>query len=701
MSFTPPSDESFALRGGLDQIHPPIMMKPGALMMGFNVEMIAGVDGYRRHGGYEVVNGLPLPSNATITLVTLDAGGAGTIILGDEFLNGSGVKAYPLHHSDPVEDSLLSLYVPGDTPAAPGDTFTSGGNSFIVSTVTESLAALSGEDRANHYIAAVETARSHVDPVPGSGTMRGVVYFEGTIYAFRDNAAGTACDMYASSSAGWVQVAMPDVIYFSEGKNSVDNSTGFQAGQTVTNGSGGSATIMASTRWGGVWDSGQPAVEQSTGYLALSSITGSFAAGNTLTSGDVTAKADSANQTVSLNPGGSYKFKIYNFYADVDKNAIYGVDGKNYAFEFDGTTYIPIIPEHHQDLWPTHILDHQERLYLAYPGGDWIYSATVLDDGSVRVFNPVFDAGDWNTGQEIVATEAVTGGAVAVMCEESIWILTGDAGTWSFKKFKSTVGAIAGSVGGDSDLVFLNGSTLTMLSATSAYGDFMPSPIVPQVQPFLRLREGKVSCTTICKAKSQYRLFFTDGSSLYVAFDGNKAKGAIPGKLPVPVRCVWSSMDNGIEHMYFGSDDGFIYKMDSGDTFNEWAITGSFRLPFYHYGSPRNWKHFLRLAMEMESPVLLTGNTKIAYTLNFSYGNPEIPRGTTSEVEILGGGGFYDADYTYGSFIYSGQAITELVDHVDGVGANMSILINFEARYDKAFMFHACLVDYIKMGVVQ
>jgi hypothetical protein len=196
-------------------------------------------------------------------------------------------------------------------------------------------------------------------------------------------------------------------------------------------------------------------------------------------------------------------------------------------------------------------------------------------------------------------------------------------------------------------------------------------------------------------------LYFLDGSFLFITFDGSTAVGATTGKLPIIVRSAWSSMDSaGKENMFIGSDDGYVYKIDSGDTFNDEPITGFMRIPFYFYKSPRNWKQFLNIILEMNSPVLLTDSTDISFSLSFNYGNADIPRGVTREdVVILGGGGYYSADDTYGSFIYSGQPISQISSDIEGVGKNMSLLLNFETKYDKPFMFHACIVDFIKMGV--
>lgn len=52
-----------------------------------------------------------------------------------------------------------------------------------------------------------DAARAAITAVPGSGPVRGVWYYNGNFYAFRDNAGGTAGVMHRATSGGWVQVS--------------------------------------------------------------------------------------------------------------------------------------------------------------------------------------------------------------------------------------------------------------------------------------------------------------------------------------------------------------------------------------------------------------------------------------------------------------------------------------------------------------
>ena len=65
------------------------------------------------------------------------------------------------------------------------------------------------EDTIAAIKAAQAVRRSAIQPVPGSGPVRGVFVFNGQRYAFRDNAAGDAGKMYRATAAGWEEVTTP------------------------------------------------------------------------------------------------------------------------------------------------------------------------------------------------------------------------------------------------------------------------------------------------------------------------------------------------------------------------------------------------------------------------------------------------------------------------------------------------------------
>lgn len=415
------------------------------------------------------------------------------------------------------------------------------------------------------------------------------------------------------------------------------------------------------------------------------------------------AKVAAENYTYSLNPGGRYSCIEHNFTNIEDNDHVFGVSGANDAFEFDGTNYIPIF---HPDTagFPTHVLIHQERLMLVFPGGEWPYSVVLQP----RVFNSLLGAGSHSAGAEIVGTHTVNGNAAVAFCEGSYWMLIGDGvydeGTatrnWTFYEHDENIGAEEWSVAGSGEFFFLDHSEIRSLNTTASYGGFYTKPIAEEIRPFLESHSGTAVAALYVKEKGQYRIFFSDGKAAYITFSGGKLKGPTTVSFPDIPTAVWSAHEGGEEYLYFGDSSGYVHRMDSGNTCDDGYIEGSFRLPFYHYGTPRNEKRIPQVIIEFDAPVLLTEDTTMTYTVNFSHGRPDVPKPVAQTItEIENAGGIYGSNAGYGSFAYSGAVTSEIVAYLDGWGANMSLMVSFRTKYDSSFAFLSVIADVLTFGL--
>lgn len=91
-------------------------------------------------------------------------------------------------------------------------------NFYLTEGSTGGYVALSGYERYNGMTkpssvsatelddVAREAARTAITEIPGSGSIRGVYIFQGKVYAFRDNALGTAGAMWVEDPTGWVEI---------------------------------------------------------------------------------------------------------------------------------------------------------------------------------------------------------------------------------------------------------------------------------------------------------------------------------------------------------------------------------------------------------------------------------------------------------------------------------------------------------------
>lgn len=416
------------------------------------------------------------------------------------------------------------------------------------------------------------------------------------------------------------------------------------------------------------------------------------------------AKVKTANADYNLPADGDYKTRVYNFTNVADADSVFGVSGEKDAFEFDGTNYVPILHPDFTDTFPFDINIHQERLQLIFGGGQFVYSVS----GQPRVYDSLLGAGSYSTGSEIVGSKKLHHNAEAIFCTKGIWLLLGtgvyneDTATrdWQFVEHDSSLGASLGAIAEKGPSVFVSGVDFRTIVATDTAAEYTSNPVFRQAQPLLLDNKDKIVTALWCREKSQYRLFCNTGLAMFCTFEGGKPKGATSVTYPDVVRKVWSEIEDTVEKMWFVSDDGYLYRMDSGNTYDDDYITGSFRLPFYHYGSPRTLKQFPQMILELDSPLILTGDTEVTYTVNHSYGDPGYPRPVSETIDELdSAGGFYGSNAGYGNFVWDGPIVSEILGYLDGYGPNMSVLVTFKTKYDNPWTFISAIVDYIPLGI--
>lgn len=195
------------LAGGLDLVTTPVMVPPGRLISSNNFEPdING--GYKRIPGIERYDGHISPHDGDYYIA--DVVISGLIAIGDTITGAtSGATAKVLLVIDSTH--LLVNKVTG--------TFVS--ESFTISAVVQGTisdininAASTNALHAYYKSLTADDYRADISAVPGSGYVRGVKYFQGSVYAWRDNAGGTACVMYRATASGWSAITFGQEIQF-------------------------------------------------------------------------------------------------------------------------------------------------------------------------------------------------------------------------------------------------------------------------------------------------------------------------------------------------------------------------------------------------------------------------------------------------------------------------------------------------------
>lgn len=601
----------FPLGGGLDLITPNLAKKPGRAIAALNYAPTSA--GYRRFRGYERFDGRMSPSDRTYWRVNFTGGG----FTGEaQPVAGNHVFTSSTKHGYIVATVITSGTWAGGN-AAGYFVFTSlvgadlNGNIKYSAGAVPIIASTSGTTKnydfgaaqnAVYALAAVAVARSAIAAVPGSGPVRGVWFFNGDVLAFRDNAGATAGAMFKASTAGWVAVAVLTRVDFTT-TTPGQVQTGSKYHENVSNASGGAnkGTIQEIT-----YTSHVGAVY--TGFMLLSGyVAGAFTAGAQIIylAGSATqfGTTTAAAVTPVISAGGRYRFVNHNFYGAENRAAMYAVNGTGLALVYNSAGFGNITTGMPVDT-PVRVAVHRQSLFLGFPGGSSQFSIV----GQPLVFNPVLGAGEIAIGNEI-ADYLPTQGALAILGAETISVLYGnDSSDYTLEVLNDQAGALPHTAQWMGQGIYMDNRGIRSLNTTAAFGNFSVGTLSKMAEPLLAdLRRDGVDpvLTYTSRSQDQYWVFFDNKTGL-ILYTGKKEPELLPFKLPVQVTCGCSVEDDGVERIFIGCDDGFVYEINKGRDFDGAALEHYVRLAFNSFGAPRNFKRIFKAGVELQASSLIT-----------------------------------------------------------------------------------------------
>ena len=229
----------FPLQGGEDLVTPLFSKPPGSLSISRNYECDSG-GRYRRIDGYERFDGQDSPSDADFWVLEFKTGtmaisDGDTVTDATSGATGEVLLDAVVESGDWTTNDAAGYLVLGSVVGIFAED-----NNLQVSAVTRAVAAgttslnlASSANLSTWRQLAIEGLRAKISAVPGSGDILGVTSLNQVTYAFRNNDGGTATDVYKSSTSGWAQVDLGDIISFDVG------TAEFTAGKVLTGGSSG------------------------------------------------------------------------------------------------------------------------------------------------------------------------------------------------------------------------------------------------------------------------------------------------------------------------------------------------------------------------------------------------------------------------------------------------------------------------------
>ena len=471
-------------------------------------------------------------------------------------------------------------------------------------------------------------------------------------------------------------------------------------GDTITGSSSGqTATVKKVTIISGAYST-----SNAVGYISVLSNTGTWTDNEEIqVHGVKRALVNGASQPATvtiattqgtvyeqtLQPGGSYNFANYNFIGETSTEKMYGANGVDKAFEWDGTTFVKVRTGTATDT-PEIVKVFKQHLFLSFPKGSLQHSSL----GLPTTWSTTLGATEIVVGDDITGLSVESKDAFIVFGRNNTYVLYGTSkDDWNLTQFYTGTGAVGNTVEKMLTTIFLDDRGIVSIGTTMNYGDFKQAVISQKVDPLIQKYKDKVVTSLRVRDKNQYRLYFNDKTGITMTFINGKNEGILPFVLDHQISCAVSGEDsNGDEVLYGGFDDGYVRKIDSGTSLDGGTVSSFVRLAYHHYDRPQQKKRFREILLELNADT----NTTLTVRPEYNYGDGSVP--TTADYTINVTNDEWTVDDVTNDTL--GIAVVDKARaRIHGVGETMGIIIKNESIYDKPVTLQGAVVQYSERGL--
>jgi len=657
--------DSVVIGGGMNLSVPPLFAKPGTARLAYNYEY--AVDGgVERVRGLDAFDGRTAPSSAAYVMLQCSATISG-ISIGDTVEGAtSGATGKAIYISD---DKIAMTRVTGTFVVEDLEV-----SSVVKATVSNTAPAIDGFVENTIYKLAADDYQADITKVPGSGRVRGLAVLNDEVFAWRDNVGATAMVLHKATTSGWTAVDLGEEVSFTGG------STEYSDGETLTQG-GASATIarvvLESGTWGGT-AAGRFIITGRTG--------GNFSAG--ASGGGGVATLSGAQTAITLSAGGRVRTDAYTFTAAQSDKRLYGCDGVNREFEFDGTVYVPLSTGM-GSIRATSVRCHKNHLFFGYRGS--LQHSAI---GNPYVWSAVFGASELGTGDEITNLISVGGATAAaammVTCRNALFVLYGTSSSdWELLPLSRVSGAQADSAQDIGGVVALDTPGVVRYPATQDFGNFAWDTVSLQIQSLLRGKE--CVCSVFETNYFKYRLFFSDGTAISGLPKGQREFDWAVLAYGRTIVLAEHAEVAGIARTFYADDDGWVYEADKGRSFAGDSIAYALKLQPLSQRSPMVEKTYRDAQLEMQT----TSACTIYTSAEFGSSDAGEPEGATEQITTAqyGAGLVYDLS-DYNESYWGVTAVARKMVPVEGDGTNVSLTVAGNSDNEQTHTLFSATVFY-------
>lgn len=659
-----------ALAGGLDQITPTLSLKPGVCRDSVNFECLE-FGGYGRIGGYERYSGQPKPSAALYFLLYVTTF-TNIPAVGQIITNQTGTatgQIIAVGSNFIAATKAVGSFVTGNTLKVGATT---------IGTLIASQGGMSAAVEAQYLNLAAKVYRTDIAKPLGSGAIRGGFLYVNNNYCVRDSVDGLTSNLWKESATGWTQIVLLNEVRFTAGGTATPADGAVLTQGAVT------ATVRRVVLQSGVW-TGTAAGR----FIITNPAGGNFAAGAATLTGGATVTLSAVQTAITLLPGGRGESVLANFSGQLSASRIYYADGVNRMFEFDGTTVVPIVTGTTPDT-PKHVAAFKNHLFYSV-------QSSIFNSGIGTPYNYTALAG----AAELACGDTVTNflvqpgsqasGTMAIYARNNTLMLYGtSASNWNLVTYSVGSGALDYTAQNLAQSYVMDDRGIFSLTATQNFGNFDQASLTDLIRPFIAERRTKVVSSSLARDKSQYRIFFNDGSGLYVTMVNGVNKGVMPVFFPTFANCTWEGTKSTGELVkFFGGADGHVHQIDIGTSFDGAAINAFVSLNWNAVRSSRILKRYRKASVEMSG----LGYAAIDFGYSLGYGTTEMLQPSNVNYPSSFSPTFWDS-FTWDNFFWDGRTLFPTEVALMGTAENLQVTIAANSTDFKPFNVNSLIVHY-------
>ena len=400
--------------------------------------------------------------------------------------------------------------------------------------------------------------------------------------------------------------------------------------------------------------------------------------------------------------GGKARHVLYNL--DGDDKVLF-VDGTNYPaiYNTNGNTMSFMTASDSTDVSGAEQVAIFKNTAFYAKGSNLFFTAPF----SVNDFSVANGAGSFNVANDITGL-AVFREQLIIFTQDSIKRLTGSsAADFTVSPITDRIGCINGDtiqeIGGD--VIYLAPDGIRLLSATDRIGDFALDVASDQIYKDSNTFLASTSSFTslVLREKAQYRIFAYIASEqpdvgkglIATKFISQGASGMSWSTTSGIKAFVADSRYSGTTEMVaFAHDDGYIYRMETGSSFDGADIEAIYESPYMPITDPQTRKSFYKLTLYAEPTGSMNLDLNIRYDFSTST-NTSTLQPATQEISSTGTAVFLfgASDAVFNTAKFGGELDKVYTNNIVGSGKTIAMRIADNST-NPTFTLDTALLEY-------